>query len=95
MSKKVAVAVYHSRAPGRRLARHYRSPPLAVASARSPIHVAVAVSHSRAPGRDLYSILVKKQQALDKKGVEKIAKSALSPQTKPKTSTGMLSHIQF
>nr|GMD09285.1 uncharacterized protein LOC109189493 [Ipomoea batatas] len=41
------VAVSPSR--GHRLSRHYRSPPLAVASARSPIHVAVAVSHSRTP----------------------------------------------
>nr|GMD07776.1 hypothetical protein Iba_chr06cCG10420 [Ipomoea batatas] len=41
------VAVSPSR--GHRLSRHYRSPPLAVASARSPIHVAVAVSQSDTP----------------------------------------------
>nr|GMD63395.1 hypothetical protein Iba_chr12bCG14430 [Ipomoea batatas] len=44
---------------------------------------------SRSPSPSLTpGLQVKKQQALDKKGVEKIAKSALSPQTKPKTSTG-------
>nr|GMC73944.1 hypothetical protein Iba_chr03cCG5550 [Ipomoea batatas] len=38
---------------------------------------------------------VKKQQALDKKGVEKIAKSELSPQTKPQNSTAKHGNLLY
>nr|GMD52647.1 uncharacterized protein LOC109183051 [Ipomoea batatas] len=55
--RKVTVAVSHSRAPGRRLVISARTP-LAVASARSPVHVAVAspipaLQDSRSPSPSL------------------------------------------
>nr|GLL32249.1 hypothetical protein Itr_chr07CG18660 [Ipomoea trifida] len=93
-----AVAVSHSSTPRRRSSSRRLSPlPLLEVQSTSPSpSPSPTLQDSRSPSPSLTpGLQVKKQQALDKKGVEKIAKSALSPQTKPQNSTGMLSHIQF